>query len=221
MKKTILSGLVLLLLAGCTQPATTTNTSNTTATNTAATTAPAGGPLKDEAFNHATLPDTVENMSGTASFLEIVELTTASGKGTTFLLLSSTDPQKGVLVVTAEGKPEDISKKPAGQIKVSGPVKEIEHGNVTATTKSGANLANKAGKIQYVEATIIDWGAAPAGDATGAPGTPAAGETPAPGETPAATGTETPAADATGTPAETPAGDAATPPATPAETPTP
>jgi len=218
MTKTILSGLVLLLLAGCTQPATTTNTSNTTTTNTAVTTAP-GGPLKEEAFNHATLPDSVENMSGTASYAEIVELTTASGKGTTFLLLSSTDPTKGVLIVTAEGKPEDISKKPAGVIKVSGPVKEIEHGNVTATTKSGANLANKAGKIQYVEAVSIDWGA-PAGDATGAPGTPSAGETPAPA------GTETPAPDATGTPAETPAGDAATPgaetpPATPAETPTP
>jgi hypothetical protein len=158
-------------------------------------------------------------MSGTASYAEIVELTTASGKGTTFLLLSSTDPTKGVLIVTAEGKPEDISKKPAGVIKVSGPVKEIEHGNVTATTKSGANLANKAGKIQYVEAVSIDWGV-PAGDATGAApgtGTPAAGETPAPA------GTETPAADATGTPSETPpAGDTATPDAaTPVETPTP
>lgn len=211
MKKTILTGLVLLSLVGCTQPPTTTNTS--TASNTAATTA-AGGPLKDEAFNHATLPETVENLQGTASYAEIVELTTASGKGTTFLLLSSTDPTKGVLVVTAEGKPEDISQKPAGQIKVSGPVKEIEGGNVTATTKSGANLANKAGKIQYIEAVSIDWGA-PAADATGAVPPPPPPPPPPPG---AETGTPTPG---TATPLETPAPGAETPPATPVESPTP
>ncbi len=210
MKKTILTGLVLLSLVGCTQPPTTTNTS--TATNTAATTA-AGGPLKDEAFKHATLPESVENLGGTANFAEIVELTTASGKGTTFVLLSSSEPDKGVLVVTPD-KPEDVQKHNPGQIKVSGPVKELEAGNVTATTKSGANLANKAGKIQYIEAVSIDWGT-PAADATGAVPPPPPPPPPPPG---GETGTPTPGS---ATPLETPAPGAETPPATPAETPTP
>lgn len=134
-------------MVGCTNP-----------TPPAATPTPAAV-VKDQGYDHRQLPEQVEEMSGTALLSCSGELAAhinspelnSSGF---FVLISTSTPDKGVLVRAGNGlTPEQLMSKKSSIVSVSGPVKTLDSPELAPwfTKEFGLELSQIDGKVQWVD----------------------------------------------------------------------
>jgi hypothetical protein len=111
------------------------------------------------AVDFASLPARVDGLSGTALVNVAADLdremkSKPDPGASFFLLVSSKNPQQGVLVEVPSLKPAELASKPSANLSVSGPVKTFEDAHLRdyVANKVGVHLAAQGSQIQYIVA---------------------------------------------------------------------
>lgn len=153
--------LLACLLAGC--------SANTPSPTPQATSTPAAA-TQEVVFEHETLPDQVESLSGTALLSPARDLAAridaGDGQGEGFfLLLSPTAPDKGVIVRAGPKlTPEQLENLQSSVVKVSGPVKTLEDPELAGwfQERFDVTVASRDGKVQWIDNQAdLGWDVAP------------------------------------------------------------
>lgn len=144
--------------------------------------APTASPLPADQFQSTTLPDHVTDLYGTALLSAAKELETMmrhprpeEPDGASFVLVSSTNPQLGVLVFAgANTTGDDVARRTGGPLRISGAVKVFEDPDLARKFKDRHKivLCSRGNSLQYVVPSGPVW---PPGSAVApepAPGTP-------------------------------------------------
>ncbi|MEW6284207.1 MAG: hypothetical protein AB1758_36675 [Candidatus Eremiobacterota bacterium] len=99
------------------------------------------------------MPARVDNLKGTALLGIEAEMSKVDPQGSYFVLLSPTDPQKGVLVRT-NLPPDKLKALESTRLNVSGPVRALEHPELVAHFQETYSLtltSTPDGKPQVIE----------------------------------------------------------------------
>ncbi len=127
--------------------------------------------VKDEQFQHSTLPKTVENLSGTALLSASTKLAAQiqqDSESGYFLLLDQGDPTRAVLIRAGNLSPEELEACQSTIVAVSGKVKSLDHPDLAKFVQENyqLELATHDGQVQWID-NVADLGLVPAEDPDG------------------------------------------------------